>query len=99
MVSETCMLVDGRLLSGVTSLVSGLSRLTSRAAQVTELRSLIAAAGGLPVDRLKLLSRGKALQDGDKAKGLQDDGATSAHVHDGMTCCTCCPTRRIMHGV
>ncbi len=47
------------------------------ARQVTELRSLIAAAGGLPVDRLKLLSKGKPLQDGDKAKGLQTDGTVT----------------------
>ena len=48
--------------------------------QVTELRSLIATAGGLPVDRLKLLLRGKALQDGDKAKALQNDGKTHMQV-------------------
>ena len=46
--------------------------------QVTQLRELIAAAGSLPADRLKLLFKGKVLQDGDKAKWLKENGATLA---------------------
>ncbi len=56
--------------------VSGVKADLLCAWQVTELRTLIATAGGLPVDRLKLLLKGKPLQDGDKAKGLQHDGRT-----------------------
>ena len=45
------------------------------AVQITQLRSLVAAAGGLPADRLKLLVNGKVLQDGNSAKWLKENGA------------------------
>ena len=42
--------------------------------QVAELRQLVAKEGGLPVDRLKLILKGKPLQDGDRPPRLQAEG-------------------------
>lgn len=42
--------------------------------QVMELRRLVANAGGLPIERLKLVLNAKPLQDGERPPKLKADG-------------------------